>query len=139
MRYLFLSVLFFFSTLLPGSLLEAAAREIPSSDKSQHVYRRVAPRLSREMQRIDAKLGDPAFIRIFKKEKKLEIWLRQGLSFTFFKSYNICYNSGVLGPKLREGDKQSPEGFYTVGADQLNPHSDYHLSFNLGYPNAYDK
>ena len=139
MRYLFLSALFVLSTLFSGSLIEAAAREIPSSDKSQDVYRRVAPRLNREMKRIDAKLGDPAFIRIFKKEKRLEVWLRQGLSFTFFKSYTICYNSGDLGPKLQEGDKQSPEGFYTVGASQLNPHSDYHLSFNLGYPNAYDR
>lgn len=139
MRYLFFSALFFFPTLFPASHLLAAGGEIPYSDKSQDVYRRVAPRLVREMKRIDANLGDPAFIRIFKKEMKLEVWLRQGLSYKFFKSYNICHHSGDLGPKIKEGDKQSPEGFYSVGADQLNPNSGYHLSFNLGFPNEYDR
>lgn len=84
-------------------------------------------------------LGDSVFIRIFKQEKQLEIWLRNGLTYNHFKTYPICFNSGRLGPKLREGDKQSPEGFYTVGASQLNPNSSYHLSFNLGFPNEYDR
>jgi murein L,D-transpeptidase YafK len=139
MRYFFFSALFFFCTLFQTSYLAEAGSRIPSSDKSQDVYRRVAPKLIREMKKIDANLGDPAFIRIFKKEKKLEVWLRQGLTYILFKSYSICHHSGDLGPKIREGDKQSPEGFYTVGASQLNPNSDYHLSFNLGFPNEYDR
>jgi len=139
MRYTFLTVLLVFSFIFPAIANIVEASTIPSSNKSQNVYRRVAPKLNSEMHKIGATLGDPIFIRLFKKEKKLEIWVRQGLTYVMFKSYSVCYNSGVLGPKLREGDKQSPEGFYTVAADQLNPNSDYHLSFNLGYPNEYDR
>jgi len=56
-----------------------------------------------------------------------------------FKTYRICDYSGGLGPKEMEGDKQSPEGFYRVGPAQLNPWSKFHLAFNLGYPNEYDR
>jgi murein L,D-transpeptidase YafK len=117
----------------------AAGSSIPSSYKSRMAHIRVAPKLNLEMKRIDAALGDPVFIRIFKKEQTLEVWLRQGLTYNKFKSYSICHHSGVLGPKLKEGDKQSPEGFYTVEAKQLNPNSAFHLSFNLGFPNEYDR
>ena len=82
----------------------------------------------------------PIFIRIFKQESELEIWkARDDGRFYHFKTYPICRWSGKLGPKLKEGDKQAPEGFYQVAAHQLNPASRYHLSFNIGYPNAYDK
>ncbi len=139
MRYLIFSALFFFCTLFQPPHLSLAGSRIPSSNKSQDVYRRIAPKLIREMNAIDTNLGDPAFIRIFKNEKKLEVWLRKGLTYTLFKSYTICHHSGDLGPKIKEGDRQSPEGFYTVDANQLNPNSDYHLSFNLGFPNEYDR
>lgn len=85
-------------------------------------------------------LGDEAHIRIFKREKRLELWLRRGGGrYALFRSYDICKFSGVLGPKLREGDLQSPEGFYRVGKGQLNPNSRHHLSFNLGFPNEFDR
>lgn len=132
---LFLSTL---CILLGVSAIQAESR-IPSSRKSQLAYKRIAPKLIHQMQKKGHHLGDPVFIRLFKQEKELEVWLRNGLTYDHFKTYSICYNSGTLGPKLREGDKQSPEGFYTVGADQLNPNSEYHLSFNLGYPNEYDR
>lgn len=133
------TLILLFSLVFPATQVAAAGSMIPFSDKSQDAYRRVAPKLIREMQKKEATLGDPVFIRIFKKEKKLEVWLRQGLSYILFKTYTICHHSGDLGPKIREGDKQSPEGFYTVGAKQLNPNSNYHLSFNLGFPNEYDR
>ncbi len=81
----------------------------------------------------------PIFVRIFKEESELEIWKQKddGL-FHHFKTYPICNWSGELGPKLVQGDKQAPEGFYTVRPGQMNPNSDFHLSFNLGYPNLYD-
>lgn len=85
------------------------------------------------------KLGAPVFIRIFKKEHVLEVWLKKGGKFQRFASYPICAWSGLLGPKLKEGDYQSPEGIYTVSKGQLNPNSQYYLSFNLGYPNRFDK
>ena len=139
MRYYFLTTFFLLSFVFPATDLLASISTIPSSDKSQNAYKRVAPELNRKMTKIGATLGDAVFIRVFKKEKMLEVWLRQGITYTKFKSYSICHYSGTLGPKLREGDKQSPEGFYTVGASQLNPNSDYHLSFNLGFPNEYDR
>lgn len=83
--------------------------------------------------------GDPLFIRVVKDERVLEVWLKRGNSFALFDAYPICYFSGALGPKLREGDGQAPEGFYEIGLKQLNPSSAYHLAFNLGYPNAYDR
>ena len=82
----------------------------------------------------------PIFIRIFKAESELEIWKqREDGHFYHLKTYPICHWSGKLGPKYRQGDKQSPEGFYQVPRHQMNPNSKFHLSFNLGFPNAYDK
>ncbi|MBI1385757.1 MAG: hypothetical protein GC150_12680 [Rhizobiales bacterium] len=82
---------------------------------------------------------DPIFVRIFKAESELEVWKQSADGrFYHFKTYPICNWSGELGPKLVQGDKQSPEGFYTVSRPQMNPNSQFHLSFNLGYPNVYD-
>lgn len=82
----------------------------------------------------------PIFVRIFKKESELEIWkVKDDGRYHHFKTYPICNWSGGLGPKIKQGDKQAPEGFYRVSAKQMNPNSDYYLAFNLGYPNAYDK
>jgi len=84
-------------------------------------------------------LGTPAFIRIFKQENELEVWLQRDGAFELFETFPICTWSGDLGPKLKEGDGQSPEGFYAVGLKQLNPNSNYYRAFNLGFPNAYDR
>jgi murein L,D-transpeptidase YafK len=87
----------------------------------------------------DLEFGAPIFIRIFKKERLLEVWLKKDISFKLFKAYPICtYGSGGLGPKIRQGDGKAPEGFYFVTPSRLNPVSNFHLSFNLGYPNSYD-
>jgi murein L,D-transpeptidase YafK len=86
-----------------------------------------------------ARQGQPVFIRIFKEDAKLELWMKAGGRWTLFQSYDICRFSGKLGPKLATGDRQAPEGFYRVGLGQLNPASRHHLSFNLGFPNAYDR
>jgi murein L,D-transpeptidase YafK len=84
-------------------------------------------------------LGVPIYIRIFKLESELELWVQKDGRFVRLASYPICLWSGRLGPKLREGDRQAPEGFYTVSAEQLNPNSRWHRSFNLGFPNAFDQ
>ena len=82
----------------------------------------------------------PIHVRIFKEESELEVWKqREDGRFYHFKSYPICNWSGELGPKIKQGDKQAPEGFYNVSAEQLNPNSSFHLAFNLGFPNAYDR
>ena len=84
-------------------------------------------------------LGAPVFMRIFKESDELELWLHDAATWRRFRTYPICRWSGGLGPKLREGDGRTPEGLYRVAADQLNPTSDFHLAFNLGFPNAFDR
>ena len=82
----------------------------------------------------------PVLIRAFKKEAELEVW-KQGADgrYVYVKTFPMCRWSGQLGPKQREGDRQVPEGFYTVTPGSMNPNSAYYLSFNVGYPNAYDR
>jgi len=79
-------------------------------------------------------------VRIFKETSELEVWKRTaGGGYKFFQTYEICAWSGELGPKIKEGDRQSPEGFYTVTPGLLNPNSNYYLAFNTGFPNKYDR
>jgi murein L,D-transpeptidase YafK len=85
------------------------------------------------------KAGDPVFIRIFKAESELELWMEKDGRFVLLDTYPICHWSGTIGPKLREGDKQNPEGFYTVEMRQLRHRGRWPRSLNLGFPNAYDK
>ena len=84
-------------------------------------------------------LGAPVFIRIFKREFELEVWLKRDDRYHRFAVYPICRWSGELGPKLIEGDAQAPEGFYTIDKRSLNPSSRWHKAFNLGFPNAFDR
>src|SRR5918911_5549116 len=84
--------------------------------------------------------NDPILVRAYKKESELEVWKRgQDGKYAHLKTYPICRWSGQLGPKVKEGDRQAPEGFYTVTPAQMNPNSAYYLSFDTGYPNAYDR
>jgi hypothetical protein len=85
------------------------------------------------------KMGSPVYVRIFKREGQLELWMQRDGRYALFKTYAICKWSGTLGPKLKEGDYQSPEGFYEVSARQLNPHSHYDRAFDVGFPNAFDR
>ena len=100
----------------------------------------VPPKLLAAMTEKDMDLQSPILIRLFKQEAELEVWKqdRSG-KFALLKTYPICRWSGDLGPKVREGDRQAPEGFYTITPAQMNPRSAYYLSFNTGYPNAYDR
>ncbi|MGH8107047.1 MAG: L,D-transpeptidase family protein, partial [Arenimonas sp.] len=107
--------------------------------RAEQAATRVKPILVTSLAEKKLSYGNAVFIRIFKAEKDLELWVKQGEQFVLFKTYPICTFSGRLGPKTRQGDNQAPEGFYRVGLGQLNPFSSYHLSFNLGYPNEYDR
>ena len=110
----------------------------PAADITE-IRARLAPILLASLADQGLTLGAPVFMRIFKEERVFELWLQSGDTFQLYKTYEICNFSGDLGPKLQEGDRQSPEGFYFVGKSSLNPNSSYHLSFNLGFPNAYDR
>ncbi len=102
--------------------------------------RPIPPRLLQKMKKLGMKPSSPILMRIYKTENKLEVWKQRNTGrFALLESYEICKWSGKLGPKFKEGDRQAPEGFYKVAVHQLNPKSDYHLSFNLGYPNTFDR
>jgi murein L,D-transpeptidase YafK len=100
----------------------------------------VPPKLVADMTAKDMDLQSPILVRLFKQEAELEIWKQDRSGrFALLKTYPICRWSGDLGPKVREGDRQAPEGFYSISPAQMNPQSAYYLSFNTGYPNAFDK
>lgn len=122
------------AALLSGCLLDLGGGNVIPAMKQ----------LPAEAQVLLAKKGmraeSPIFVRIFKEESQLEVWKKKDDGrFYHFKTYPICAWSGDLGPKVTVGDKQAPEGFYTVTPGQMNPNSQFHLAFNLGYPNAYDR
>jgi murein L,D-transpeptidase YafK len=83
--------------------------------------------------------GQPVMIRIFKAESELEVWMRKSERFELLAIYDICNWSGSLGPKISEGDKQSPEGFYSVGAAQLHKKGRWPRSLDIGFPNTFDR
>jgi murein L,D-transpeptidase YafK len=114
-------------------------QDVPSSQRSRAAIGRVAPSLVRDLQSIGLVYGNPVFLRIFKEERELELWIAKGSTYKLFRTYPVVAMSGKLGPKLREGDRQAPEGFYFVSPSRMNPNSRFHLSFNLGYPNKYDR
>lgn len=79
------------------------------------------------------------YLRLFKQEKLLEVWIRGKAGYKLYKSYDICRYSGELGPKLAEGDKQAPEGFYHIPAEDIGWNSaKWPRALNLSFPNIYD-
>lgn len=115
------------------------ASDTPSSKRSQKAIAKVEPDLKAALKAKGLRFGAPVFMRIFKEESELEVWVQNGERFDLFRVYPICTYSGALGPKQKTGDEQAPEGFYYVPPSRMNPHSRFHLSFNLGYPNTYDR
>lgn len=109
------------------------------SPRAAAFLNRIKPRVTDELKNKGFALGQPIFVRIFKIPGTLEVWLGKNGRYQLFKEYPICCYSGYPGPKLQEGDWQSPEGFYSVDAGQMNPNSSYHLAFNVGYPNSFDQ
>jgi murein L,D-transpeptidase YafK len=96
--------------------------------------------LAAEIDKRNMPRESPILVRLFKEESELEVWKQDADGkFALLKTYPICRWSGELGPKVKMGDRQAPEGFYTITPGQMNPNSNYYLAFNLGFPNAYDK
>jgi len=102
--------------------------------------RPVSADIKRKMGELNMSPGSPIMIRIFKQENELEVWKRARTGkFEMLESFEICKWSGKLGPKFKEGDRQAPEGFYEITPGLMNPNSSYHLAFNLGFPNKFDR
>ena len=117
------------------------SQKLPVSERSRSAAERVREDLSQALRENGMRYGNPVFIRILKEEAEMELYVEEvgKKTFKLFRTYRIAAMSGQLGPKEREGDLQAPEGFYYVSPRQMNPYSRFHLSFNLGYPNAYDR
>jgi murein L,D-transpeptidase YafK len=93
-----------------------------------------------ELEQKNMSKESPILIRLFKEEAELEVWKQDNTGkFELLKTYPICRWSGELGPKIREGDRQAPEGFYAITPGLMNPNSNYYLAINTGFPNAYDR
>jgi murein L,D-transpeptidase YafK len=116
----------------------ASSQEPPRDTEAAN---RVRPTLTRELAAMDLRFGNPVFLRVLKEERELELWVQETnkKSFKLFRTYYVAGMSGTLGPKLAEGDRQAPEGFYFVPPSGMNPNSKFHLSFNIGFPNTYDR
>ncbi len=122
-----------------GGMLLAACNGALESSLPKH-ERPVPAELKKVMKTKGMKLGSPIMLRIFKEENVLEVWKQDHTGeYALLNDYEICKWSGKKGPKIKEGDRQAPEGFYHVTPALMNPNSSYHLSFNMGFPNAYDR
>ncbi len=120
--------------------LAAALSGCNEAHDNSRAMQAVSPQVLADMNEKGVSPTAPILIRAFKKESEFEIWkMRPDGTYVLLKTYPICRWSGQLGPKTHEGDRQSPEGFYTITPAMMNPNSSYYLSFNVGYPNAYDR
>jgi murein L,D-transpeptidase YafK len=110
------------------------------TDFSARAFKPLSSAMLTELERRNMPKDSPILVRLFKEEAEFEVW-KQDTSgrFALLKTYPICRWSGELGPKVREGDRQAPEGFYTITPAQMNPNSHYYLAFNIGYPNTFDR
>ena len=128
------------AALAAGVLLAGCNSDEISLANNAKANQPVPPKLIADMTAKDMDLQSPMLVRIFKQEAELEIWKQDRSGrFALLKTYPICRWSGDLGPKVKEGDRQAPEGFYSISPAQMNPQSSFYLSFNTGYPNAFDK
>lgn len=125
--------------LVAALSLVACSGLLPRDSKARGTQPLKAATVSK-LESMGSSAGAPMVMRIFKQSSELEVWKQaKGGAYKLFKTYNICEWSGTLGPKIKEGDRQAPEGFYTITAWQMNPDSIAYLSFNTGYPNKYDQ
>jgi murein L,D-transpeptidase YafK len=100
----------------------------------------LSERMLAEIDRRNMEKESPILVRIFKEESELEVWKEDKTGrLALLKTYPICRWSGELGPKIKEGDRQAPEGFYTITPGLMNPNSNYYLAINMGFPNVYDR
>ena len=113
----------------------------PSTSRSLAITEETQRNLGPELAKLHLRCGNPVVLRLFKEEAELEIWMKpeNDPHFTLFKVYRIVASAGRPGPKLREGDGQAPEGFYTVTSSALRPETKHHLGIDFGYPNELDR
>lgn len=126
--------------LAVGGLILAGCNGESTLPRNSRHYVPISQDTQALMQKKEMRTHAPILLRAYKQESELEVWKKAADGkFALLKTYPMCRWSGQLGPKIKEGDRQVPEGFYGITQSQLNPNSAYYLSFNVGYPNQYDK
>src|SRR5438128_1370871 len=125
----------FAAALTPVTCLGESSNRLPTKATQE-----LPPELLSLLRQKKMPKHSPILVRLFKEEAELEVWKQDTTGrFALLKTYPICRWSGELGPKVREGDRQAPEGFYTITPGQMNPNSSYYLSVNIGFPNEFDR
>ena len=128
------------SAVLAAALTLAGCFGEEGYDIPGRAMKELSPQMLATLQQKNMPKDSPLLIRIFKEESELEVW-KQDTSgrYALLKVYPICRWSGDLGPKVKEGDRQAPEGFYPLTPGLMNPNSNYYLAINTGFPNVYDR
>jgi murein L,D-transpeptidase YafK len=125
----------FAAALTPVACLGGDSNQLPT-----RATKELPPALLALLRQKKMPKHSPIILRIFKEEAELEVWKQDTTGhFQLLKIFPICRWSGDLGPKLHQGDRQAPEGFYTVTPELMNPNSNYYLAINTGFPNSFDK
>jgi murein L,D-transpeptidase YafK len=133
-RFIGIIVLLFAAAALAG------CSDIVPRNSSVKAVQPLKQAAQNRLAEMGASPGSAMMIRIFKQSSEFEVWKQTKAGpFKLYKTYAICAWSGTLGPKVKEGDRQAPEGFYNITPAQLNPNSNYYLSFNTGFPNKFDR
>jgi murein L,D-transpeptidase YafK len=130
----------FAAGLTPVTCLGENGNPLPASPLPTKATKELPPELLSLLRQKKMPKYSPIVVRVFKEEAELEVWKQDttGL-FQILKIYPICRWSGDLGPKLQAGDRQAPEGFYSITPGLMNPNSNYYLAINTGFPNSFDK
>ncbi len=125
----------FAAALTPATSLGEDSHQLPPEATKE-----LPPELLSLFRQKNMPKHSPILVRIFKEEAEIEVWKQDTTGhFQILKTYPICRWSGDLGPKLHEGDRQAPEGFYTITPGLMNPNSNFYLAINTGFPNSFDK
>src|SRR6266436_4059375 len=125
----------FAAALTPVTCLGEDSNQLPTKATKE-----LPPELLSLLRQKKMPKHSPILLRVFKEEAELEVWKQDTTGrFQLLKTFPICRWSGDLGPKVHEGDRQAPEGFYTITPELMNPNSNYHLAINTGFPNTFDK
>ena len=128
------------SAVLAGALMLAGCFGEDGYQLPTKAMKELSPQMLALLDQKHIPKNSPILVRIFKEESELEVWKQDTTGrFQILKVYPICRWSGDLGPKVNEGDRQAPEGFYTITPELMNPNSNYYLAINTGFPNAFDK
>src|SRR5579862_3999989 len=128
------------SAVIAGALTLAGCLGDDTYQLPTRAMKELSPEMLTLLDQKSMPKESPILIRIFKEESELEVWKQDSTArYELLKVYPICRWSGAVGPKVKEGDRQAPEGFYPITPGLMNPNSNYYLAINIGFPNAFDK